>query len=127
MSKENGFAVGRARPVETPDQPNLTGSPPIKNTSGRRAQSVGQLPFSRCQRTEVSVKRVPGIVLIASAVAFLALVFGLLVGAVIVTVDRLVARIASPPARRARCGGHRGPTPPQRIQARRTSHVRPTT
>ena len=32
----------------------------------------------------MSVKRVPGIVLIASAVAFLALVFGLLVGAVIV-------------------------------------------
>jgi hypothetical protein len=36
------------------------------------------------KRTEMSVKRVPGIVLIASAVAFLALVFGLLVGAVIV-------------------------------------------
>ena len=70
--------------LKLPTKPNLTGSPPIKNTSGRRAQSVGRLPFSRCQRTEVSVKRVPGIVLIASAVAFLALVFGLLVGAVIV-------------------------------------------
>jgi hypothetical protein len=59
----------------------------------------------------MSVKRVPGIVLIASAVAFLALVFGLLVGAVI------VPWIASSPALKRAFAKLPGPTPVTEIIA----------